>query len=91
MVFVEVPAAGKALQAGQDAAVVESVKAASDVYSPVDGTVIEGNGALSDTPELVNEDPMGEGWFFRISISNPGQLGALMDEEAYAAYLEELG
>ncbi|MDX2101739.1 MAG: glycine cleavage system protein GcvH [Alphaproteobacteria bacterium] len=91
VVFVEVPAAGKALQAGQDAAVVESVKAASDVYSPVDGTVIEGNGALSDTPELVNEDPMGEGWFFRISISNPGQLGALMDEEAYAAYLEELG
>src|SRR5437763_13755222 len=80
IVFVEVPAAGKVLKAGGEAAVVESVKAASEVYAPVSGTVIEGNGALPDAPETVNSDPLGKGWFFKVKLSNPAEINGLMDK-----------
>jgi glycine cleavage system H protein len=90
IVFVEVPDEGRQLAKGDDAAVVESVKAASDVYAPVSGTVIEGNPALADDPSLVNSDPEGEGWFFKIQISDAGELDGLMDETAYAAFVSKL-
>ena len=90
IVFVDVPEEGKALTKGDEAAVVESVKAASDVYSPVSGTVIEGNPALADTPGLVNEEPEGDGWFFKLTLSDPEELSGLMDEIAYAAFVEKL-
>ena len=88
VVYVEVPAAGRALAKGGEAAVVESVKAASDVYAPVSGTVIEGNQKLVDQPDLVNTDPEGEGWFFKLQLSDPGELGGLMDEAAYQAFCQ---
>ena len=90
IVFVEVPDAGRSLSKGDEAAVVESVKAASDVYSPVSGTVLEGNPALADEPALVNSDPEGEGWFFKITLSDASELDALMDETAYAAFVAKL-
>nr|WP_119680221.1 glycine cleavage system protein GcvH [Indioceanicola profundi] len=90
VVFVEVPEAGKRLSQGKDAAVVESVKAASEVYAPVDGTVVEGNQALADDPSLVNTAPETDGWFFKMTLSNPSQLDALMDEAAYKSYIEGL-
>ncbi|MEG3178596.1 glycine cleavage system protein GcvH [Sphingomonas sp. RB3P16] len=90
IVFVDVPEEGKALTKGDEAAVVESVKAASDVYSPVSGTVLEGNPALADTPGLVNEEPEGDGWFFKLTLSDPDELNSLMDEIAYAAFVEKL-
>lgn len=90
IVFVETPDEGKTVSKGDDVAVVESVKAASDVYSPVSGTVIEGNAALGDTPELVNEDPEGEGWFYTLTLSDPSELESLMDEAAYAAFVAKL-
>jgi glycine cleavage system H protein len=90
IVFVEVPDAGRALGKGDEAAVVESVKAASDVYSPVSGSVLEGNPALTNEPALVNSDPEGEGWFFRITLSDASELDALMDETAYAAFVTKL-
>ena len=90
IVFVDVPEEGKELARGDEAAVVESVKAASDVYSPVSGTVIEGNAALADTPGLVNEDPEAEGWFFKLTLSDVDELNALMDEIAYKAFVEKL-
>lgn len=90
IVFVEVPADGRALSKGDEAAVVESVKAASDVYAPVSGTVVEGNPALTDEPALANSDPEGEGWFFKITLSDPAELDALMDETAYAAFVAKL-
>ncbi|WP_137896902.1 glycine cleavage system protein GcvH [Sphingomonas sp. 2SG] len=90
IVFVDVPEAGKQLGKGDEAAVVESVKAASDVYSPVSGTVTEGNAALSDDPSLVNSDPEAEGWFFRITLSDPAELETLMDEAAYAEFVAKL-
>ena len=90
IVFVDVPEDGKALSKGDEAAVVESVKAASDVYSPVSGNVVEGNPALADDPSLVNSDPEGEGWFFRITLSDPGELDELMDEAAYEAFVAKL-
>lgn len=88
--FVEVPEAGKALSKGDTAAVVDSVKAASDVYAPVGGEVLEGNAALEEAPELVNTAPDGEGWLWRQSVADAAQLGELMDEAAYAAYIAEL-
>ena len=91
VVFVEVPAAGKALKAGGEAAVVESVKAASEVYAPVSGTVVEGNAALPDKPETVNSDPMGAGWFFKVKLANPAELDGLMDKAAYDKFVAELG
>ena len=90
IVFVDVPADGRELTKGDDAAVVESVKAASDVYTPASGTVIEGNAALTDNPALVNEDPEGDGWFFKLTLRDDSELGELTDEEKYAAYIARL-
>src|SRR6185312_16986450 len=90
VVFVEVPEAGRALSQGGEAAVVESVKAASDVYAPVSGTVTEGNQAVVDEPSLVNTDPEGEGWFFKLTLSDNHELSGLMNEEQYKAYCETL-
>jgi glycine cleavage system H protein len=90
IVFVDVPEEGKELTKGDEAAVVESVKAASDIYSPASGTVIEGNDDLADTPGLVNEDPEGDGWFYKITLSDPSELESLMDETAYAAFVAKL-
>ena len=90
IVFVEVPDTGAELSQGGDAAVVESVKAASDVYAPVDGTVTEGNSQLEEDPALVNSDPEGEGWFFRIALSDKSQLDGLMDAKAYKAFCDAL-
>ena len=88
IVFVELPDVGKAVSKGGDAAVVESVKAASDVYAPVSGEVTEANQALTDDPSLVNSDPEGEGWFFRLRLSDRGELDGLMDAEAYKAFCD---
>jgi glycine cleavage system H protein len=90
VVFAEVPAAGTVVAKGKEAAVVESVKAASDVYSPVSGTVIEANAALADDPALVNTDPEGAGWFFKLTLSDPSELDGLMDEAAYKALVATL-
>jgi glycine cleavage system H protein len=90
IVFVDVPEDGKELTKGDEAAVVESVKAASDVYSPVSGTVIEGNAALADTPALVNEDPEGDGWFFKLTLTDTSELDGLMVEGAYEAFVAKL-
>jgi len=90
IVFVEVPEEGKQLTKGDDAAVVESVKAASDVYSPVSGTVIEGNGDLADDPSLVNGSAEEDGWFFKVTLSDMSELEGLMDEAAYAAFVDKL-
>ncbi len=87
LVFVEVPEAGRALKAGEACAVVESVKAASDVYSPLAGTVAASNAALADKPELLNQDPYGEGWLFRLETS--ADLGALMSPSAYETFLAD--
>lgn len=91
VVFVELPEAGLQIGQGKDAAVVESVKAASEVYAPVSGEVVESNGRLADEPALVNQEPTAGGWFFTMKISNPDELDALMDEAAYADYVRELG
>ena len=88
IVFVEVPEAGRQVAKGGDAAVVESVKAASDVYAPVSGEVVEGNSALTDDPSLVNSDPEGEGWFFKIRLSDPSELEGLMDADAYKSFCD---
>ena len=85
VVFVELPAAGRAVAAGEACAVVESVKAASDIYAPVAGEILEGNPALEGDPGLVNTDPYGEGWLFRIRLASPGDLDALLDAAAYGA------
>ena len=90
VVFVEVPAAGQALNQGSEAAVVESVKAASEVYAPVSGIVTEGNQALDDNPALVNADPEGEGWFFKLTLSDNQQLSGLMNADQYQAYCADL-
>jgi glycine cleavage system H protein len=90
IVFAEVPDAGKQVAKGQEAAVVESVKAASDVYAPVSGEVIVGNSAIADDPSLVNRDPEGEGWFFKLKLSDPGELDGLMDEGAYRDWVKTL-
>ena len=90
IVFAEVPEAGKRVAKGQEAAVVESVKAASDVYSPVGGEVIEGNPAIADDPALINRDPEGEGWFFKLKLDDPGEVDGLMDETAYRDWVKTL-
>ena len=90
VVFVELPSSGAALVQGKDAAVVESVKAASEVYAPVSGTVTDGNAALEADPALVNTAPEGDGWFFRMTIGNPGELTGLMDEAAYREFVAGL-
>ena len=88
VVFVEVPEAGRQVSKGSEAAVVESVKAASDVYAPVSGEVVEGNQALVEDSALVNSDPEGEGWFFKLRLSNPGEIEGLMDADAYRSFCE---
>ncbi len=90
IVFVELPAKGAALSKGKEAAVVESVKAASDVYAPVSGAVTEANSALEAEPALVNSAPEADGWFFKLILSNPGELDGLMDAAAYAAWVKSL-
>ena len=86
VVFVELPKVGRSLKKAEAAAVVESVKAASDVYAPITGEVIEVNEALAAEPALVNSDAGGKAWFFKLKISDKGELGGLMDEAAYAAH-----
>lgn len=90
VVFVEVPSVGKTVAAGGEAAVVESVKAASDVYSPVSGTVTEGNAAVEATPSTVNDDPEGAGWFFKLSGVNKTDFDKLMDADAYKKFVDGL-
>ena len=90
IVFAEVPEAGRQLSKGQEAAVVESVKAASDVYAPVSGEVIEGNPAIADDPAVINRDPEGEGWFFKLKLGDAGELEGLMDEGAYREWVKTL-
>ena len=89
IVFAEIPDVGKALTSGGEAAVVESVKAASDVYTPVTGEVVEGNAAIVAEPALINQDPEGKGWFFKIKITSPDELAALMSKADYDKFVEE--
>ena len=91
VVFVDVPQAGRTVAKGESVAVVESVKAASDIYSPAAGAVIEANAALADSPGDVNADPMGKGWFFKLKLSNKADLDELMDQAAYDAFVKSLG
>ena len=90
VVFVEVPEAGRQVKRGGEAAVVESVKAASDVYAPVGGEVIEGNQALVDDPALVNSDPEGDGWFFKLRLADTEEINDLMNAEQYKEYCDGL-
>ncbi len=90
VVYVELPEVGKTLSQGDEAAVVESVKAASEVYAPIDGEVVEANDVLADEPAKVNEDPQGAAWFMKLKVANSGQLEELMDEAAYKAYVDTL-
>jgi glycine cleavage system H protein len=90
VVFVELPEIGKKVEKGKEMAVVESVKAASEVYAPLSGEVIEVNNTLTDAPATVNEDALGKGWFAKLKVSDKGQFAALMDEAAYNKYLEGL-
>ena len=90
IVFVELPSPGTSVEKGKDAAVVESVKAASDVYAPITGEVTEGNGALEDDPALVSTAPEGEGWFFKMTIADKGELEGLMDEAGYKSFCDSL-
>jgi glycine cleavage system H protein len=90
VVFAETPPIGKALKKGAPAAVVESVKAASDVFAPVSGEVIAVNSEVESTPGLINEDAIGRGWLFRIKLADPGELSGLMDEAAYDDFLKTL-
>jgi glycine cleavage system H protein len=90
IVYVETPEAGRQVSRGGEAAVVESVKAASDVYAPVGGEVVESNAALADEPSLANSDPEGAGWFFRLRLSDPSELEGLMDADAYQSFCASL-
>jgi glycine cleavage system H protein len=90
IVFAEVPEAGRKLNKGQEAAVVEPVKAASDVYSPAAGEVTEGNQAVADDPALINRDPEGEGWFFKLRLDNSSDVEGLMDEASYREWVKTL-
>ena len=90
VVFVELPEVGKKIEKGKEMAVVESVKAASEVYAPISGEVAEVNNALTDAPATVNEDALGKGWFAKIKLSNKAELDGLMDEAAYKAYVDGL-
>ena len=89
LVFVELPAIGKTVAPGDEAAVVESVKAASEVYAPLSGEVVEVNTVLEGEPGKVNEAPEGEGWFLKLKLSSPSELDGLMDEATYKAFVEE--
>ena len=91
VVFVDVPKAGRKVAKGEACAVVESVKAASDIYAPVSGEVTEANAALADSPGDVNAEPMGKGWFFKLKLSDKSELASLMDQAVYAAFVKSLG
>jgi glycine cleavage system H protein len=91
VVFVDVPQAGRKIAKGESVAVVESVKAASDIYTPASGEVTEGNTALGDTPGDINADPMGKGWIFKVKLANPADLDSLMDQAAYDDFVKSLG
>ena len=91
VVFVDVPAVGRKVAKGESVAVVESVKAASDIFSPASGEIVEGNAALADSPGDVNAEPMGKGWFFKIKLSNKSELDGLMDEAGYDTFVKSLG
>ncbi|WP_374632611.1 glycine cleavage system protein GcvH [Ferrovibrio sp.] len=91
VVFVELPEAGRGVKQGGEMAVVESVKAASEVYAPVSGSVVESNDALAADPSLVNQDAEGAGWFTKIKLSDSGELGGLMDRAGYDAFVKSLG
>jgi glycine cleavage system H protein len=91
VVFVDLPQAGRKVAKGEACAVVESVKAASDIYAPVSGEVTEANAALTDAPGDVNAEPMGKGWFFKLRLSDKGELDGLMDEAAYQTFVKSLG
>jgi glycine cleavage system H protein len=90
IVFVELPAIGKSVEQGAEAAVVESVKAAGEVYAPLSGEVVEVNGALEGEPAKVNADPLGEGWFLKLKVKDKSQFDALMDEAAYKDFVATL-
>jgi glycine cleavage system H protein len=90
VVFVELPDAGKAVKVADGLAVVESVKAASDVYAPLEGEVVEANAALTDNPETVNQDPEGAGWFVKLKLTDPSAIEGLMDRASYETYLGTL-
>ncbi len=90
VVYVELPEEGAVFAEGAQVATVESVKAASEIYAPVAGEVVEINGALNDQPDLVNSDPLGDGWFFKIKVGDAGAVAKLMDENAYKKYVESL-
>ena len=90
IVFAEGPESGRQLKKGEEAAVVESVKAASDVYAPASGEVVEANSAIADEPALINTDPEGEGWFFKLKLADPSELEGLMDEAAYREWSSKL-
>ena len=90
VVFVDVPAVGRKVTKGESVAVVESVKAASDIFAPASGEIVEGNAALADSPADVNAEPMGKGWFFKIRLSNKSELDGLMDEAAYDTFVKSL-
>jgi glycine cleavage system H protein len=90
IVFAEVPESGRHVSKGQEAAVVESVKAASDVYAPVSGEVIESNSTIADDPAVINRDPEGDGWFFKIRLNDAGELDGLMEEVAYREWVKTL-
>lgn len=89
VVFVEVPAAGSTLAVGKAFSSVESVKAVSEIYAPANGEVVEANAALQNKPELINNDPHGDGWLVKIKLSNPDELNSLMDAKAYEAFIEQ--
>jgi glycine cleavage system H protein len=91
VVFVELPKAGRKVAKGEACAVVESVKAASDIYAPVSGEVVEANAALGDAPGDVNAEPMGKGWFFKLKLADKGEFDGLMDEAAYQTLVKSLG
>jgi glycine cleavage system H protein len=90
VVYAETPTAGATFEKGADMAVVESAKAASDVYAPIAGTIVEANGALATQPDLINQSPEGDGWFVKIKVANKADIDALMDEAAYADYVKGL-
>lgn len=90
LVYIQLPEIAKAIAKGQEAAIIESVKAASEIKMPVTGVIIEVNTILNDEPGKVNEDPMGTGWFFKLKMNDPGELDGFMDESAYAAFVKDM-
>lgn len=90
LVYIQLPEIAKAIAKGEEAAIIESVKAASEIKMPVTGVIIEVNTILNDEPGKVNEDPMGTGWFFKLKMNDPGELDGFMDESAYAAFIKDM-